>query len=427
MICVYVLKVKLPLKENYRFMKFFKPLMFLLLLLTQNVFSQTRTGLVAYYPLDNSLSDATGNTNNGGFPIGDLEYSCGVVGSALFLDGRNDEVIFSDPFRRELNDEDFTISLYFKSRGGNNTQYILSKRWGDCRTDNVFDLRYQPFTNSLNLVFAESTAKQISFIHELNPDQCWYHVVVWRRGPEVRLYVNGVEVNSRKTTSRIDLTNPDSLILGGSNCLGINESRFSGLIDEFRIYNRALNDTEIGELYDAPDQILTSDTLIFEGESVDIQLSSTCAQSFFWNPTTGVFNFFQAEPTITPQSAGVSTFNVSLEDEFDCIARDSIQITVVDPDDLDCDQIFLPNAFTPNGDGLNDAYGISNPFALQQLISFEIYDRWGERVFFTTNPFDKWDGNFKGQEMNSGVLLYKVRYICRGAERVITGGITMMR
>ncbi|MFN9940082.1 MAG: gliding motility-associated C-terminal domain-containing protein, partial [bacterium] len=81
-----------------------------------------------------------------------------------------------------------------------------------------------------------------------------------------------------------------------------------------------------------------------------------------------------------------------------CVATDSIYISVVDPNTLSCNTVFLPGAFTPNGDGLNDVYGISNPYAIQQLHTFEIFDRWGARVFYTTQVFDQWDGSFQGQE-----------------------------
>ncbi|MBO6518362.1 MAG: gliding motility-associated C-terminal domain-containing protein, partial [Bacteroidia bacterium] len=110
-----------------------------------------------------------------------------------------------------------------------------------------------------------------------------------------------------------------------------------------------------------------------------------------------------------------------------CSIVDSIRINVIDPDDLSCEEVFLPKAFTPNDDGLNDTYGISNPFAIQELISFEIFDRWGGRVFYTENPQDAWDGYFKGVPVNPGIMLYKVNYICEGEEKISTGSVTILR
>lgn len=391
--------------------------------------AQTTTGLVAYYPFDGTLGDATGNTNNNGIETGSVDFACGVDGSAALFDGTNDEISLAGTIKDEFNTTDFTVSLYFKP-GSNNasTQYLLSKRWVDCRSENIFYLRYQPFSNALNLYIAETTNKSISIVKELDPNRCWQHVVIWREGPEVRLYVNGELARSRKTTSRLDIENPDSIIIGGSACRSPNETRFDGQMDELRFYNRALNDMEIDGLFFPVDEILTSDTLIFLGESVNINISSTCASTFDWTPPGDVENFFEAEPFITPSTPGQQLFFLEMQDDITgCIARDSIEINVVDPSQLDCNEVFLPNAFTPNNDGLNDEYGISNPYSIPELITFEIFDRWGERVFATNDAFRSWDGSYRGQEVNSGVLMYKVRYLCQGEEIVLTGSITMMR
>ncbi|MEL7122235.1 MAG: LamG-like jellyroll fold domain-containing protein, partial [Bacteroidota bacterium] len=356
-----------------------------------------------------------------------LDYRCGIVSNALQMND-GDDVFFIGPVNDEFDSEDFTVSLYFKASDLINTQYLLSKRWEDCRSENVFNVRYSPTANSLNAFVAESPNKAISLTASLNPDRCWYHVVVWRQGPEVRLYIDGELIDSRRTTSRIELTNPGNLMLGSSDCKSPNERNFSGLIDEFRVYNRALRGFEIDELYLAPDQIETPNALIFEGESVDIELSSTCASSFQWFPITGVDNPSSPNPTITPLSPGLSFYTVQFRDTItSCVALDSIEINVIDPDDLDCNNIFLPNAFTPNNDGLNDEFGISNPFAIPQLISFEIYNRSGERLFVTDDPFATWDGNYDGQEINSSVLKYVIRYVCKGEELFITGSTNLMR
>jgi gliding motility-associated-like protein len=109
------------------------------------------------------------------------------------------------------------------------------------------------------------------------------------------------------------------------------------------------------------------------------------------------------------------------------VASDSIRINVVDPATLVCDTLYLPKAFTPNGDGINDQFGISNPFAIQQLVSFEIFDRWEGRVFYTEDPFGQWDGTYKGKPVNPGVLLYKIRHMCNGTERFASGSLTLLR
>ena len=109
------------------------------------------------------------------------------------------------------------------------------------------------------------------------------------------------------------------------------------------------------------------------------------------------------------------------------MATDTIQITVIDPEELPC-AAQLPRAFTPNGDGRNDTYGISNSVVLEgRLIEFEIFDRWGGRIFSTTDPFAKWDGTFNGKELNPGVLLYRVRFMCGDEELTDMGSLTLLR
>jgi gliding motility-associated-like protein len=68
----------------------------------------------------------------------------------------------------------------------------------------------------------------------------------------------------------------------------------------------------------------------------------------------------------------------------------------------------LPNAFTPNNDGLNDVFKAT---ALDILdLEFEIFNSWGERVFMTNNPQQGWDGTYKGKPCPEGVYLYRISF-----------------
>jgi len=68
--------------------------------------------------------------------------------------------------------------------------------------------------------------------------------------------------------------------------------------------------------------------------------------------------------------------------------------------------IYVPNSFTPNGDGLNDNFGISGE-AIQSF-SMRIFNRWGDMIFETSSVTDKWDGTFKGQKAPTGNYVYKI-------------------
>ncbi len=68
--------------------------------------------------------------------------------------------------------------------------------------------------------------------------------------------------------------------------------------------------------------------------------------------------------------------------------------------------IYIPNSFTPNGDGLNDTFGISGQAI--NTFSMQIFNRWGEKVFETKNASQTWDGTFNGQKVQQGVYVYKI-------------------
>lgn len=115
------------------------------------------------------------------------------------------------------------------------------------------------------------------------------------------MYVNTKLVSDLGSQTRIDLTNDGDFIIGSAICRGANEIPFHGLIDELRIYNRALDDKEIKGLYFAPDQIVNPDTLIFLGTTIDIELTNTCADNFLWTPnSTDISSVFVPNPSITP-------------------------------------------------------------------------------------------------------------------------------
>lgn len=389
--------------------------------------AQTNIGLVAYYTFENSAEDATGNTANGGLITGTPAYGCGVRTNAIQLRGA-DAVRLLGPVKNEFDREDFTVSLYFKATGTGGTQYLLSKRRTDCTNNNIFYIRYAPATRTLNVLLSETPNKSASWVYRVPVGSCWHHVAIARIGGRVSFYLNGERQQISLQASRIDLTNDGDLIIGNSDCIGANESPFVGLVDEVRVYNRGLDDREVLDLYFRPDRILSRDTLIYLGETVSIALTNTCATQFSWSPQSGVATPFAGQTDITPPQSGVFNYVLNMGDgSSSCIASDSIRITVVDPNELDCNSLFLPSAFSPNDDGLNDNFGLSNPFAATDLISFEIFDRWGGRVFYTENAFEKWDGSFNGTPVNPGVMLYRIRYRCNGEELSKTGSVTILR
>lgn len=78
----------------------------------------------------------------------------------------------------------------------------------------------------------------------------------------------------------------------------------------------------------------------------------------------------------------------------------------------------MPNAFSPNGDRLNDCFGIKYWGVILKL-EFSIYNRWGERVFYTNNSNECWNGKYKGLLQETGTFVYYINAItnCGNVER----------
>ncbi len=408
------------------------PLLFFFVLVYFIGTAQPQKNLVAYFSFDDCAQlakETRGDTLQDGILRGNAECNCGVYGddNSLELDGQDDRVNFIGPLVREFNIIDFSVSFYFKPFSNVGTQDLISKIGPSCSAENAFSIKYQPRpTPRIVALLSENASKQVELTAPINPDACWQHVVVVRKQTDFILYLNGEQVGLGRTSTRADIENTAPFSISNSPCLNSTDVPFKGLVDELRIYNRDLTRDEVTALYVRPDMIQNRDTIIVLGDTVSTRITASCASSFTWTPVEGVANPKSPTTTIAPPSSGVQVYTLNFDDG-NCVAKDTLTINVVNPDELDCSALFLPNAFTPNADNVNDAFGISNPFVIENLVSFEVFDRWGARMFLTTEPLGKWNGTFKSQIVDPGVFFYKVIYTCQGAEQVKTGNVTVMR
>jgi gliding motility-associated-like protein len=109
-----------------------------------------------------------------------------------------------------------------------------------------------------------------------------------------------------------------------------------------------------------------------------------------------------------------------------CTGTASISIRVGDPPCND-DTIFLPNAFTPNDDGVNDILFIRTSFDMLASIDLHIYNRWGEEVFKTNNINIGWDGKYKGEKVHPDVFGYYMNIGCPNQKDFFKkGNITLL-
>lgn len=93
------------------------------------------------------------------------------------------------------------------------------------------------------------------------------------------------------------------------------------------------------------------------------------------------------------------------------------------------DKIVIPNAFTPNGDLMNDHYQIKDELNIVENMELHIYNRWGQKVFYSDDKNKGWDGSFKGNKLQSDVFDYYMQIGCIGgaADFFKKGDITLIR
>jgi gliding motility-associated-like protein len=94
---------------------------------------------------------------------------------------------------------------------------------------------------------------------------------------------------------------------------------------------------------------------------------------------------------------------VEVLNQFDCAARDSAHVIEYCPS-----AIFIPNTFTPNGDGTNDIFiPVGKNIATMQLL---IFDRWGNLLFETNDPASGWDGTYGGRVVENDIYVWRLSY-----------------
>ena len=201
------------------------------------------------------------------------------------------------------------------------------------------------------------------------------------------------------------------------------------------VYHLNIQDVEGCELdttltIDEPSAIylgMGGDTLIQLGETVDLDPQILSGPfTFQWSD-----NPFLACDTCLTQTVPplkTSTFALTITDENGCVAQDRRTIYVEEGD-----LVYIPSAFSPDGNGTNDVFEIFPSSGVARVKSFYIYDRWGEVVherhnFLPGDPGNGWDGYFRGKALNPAVFVYHAELILlNGSSRLFKGSITLIR
>jgi gliding motility-associated-like protein len=145
--------------------------------------------------------------------------------------------------------------------------------------------------------------------------------------------------------------------------------------------------------------------------------------TYRWEPEEFLDNPNIRDPLATPRDTTV--FTVTITTENGCKFEDTVRVNVDRPA---CEPpfVFLPNAFSPNGDGSNDVLFVRGEFV--DRVELMIYNRWGEKVFETRDQSIGWDGTFNGKELEPGVFGYYLFVTCEGGgEHQQQGSINLIR
>ena len=158
-----------------------------------------------------------------------------------------------------------------------------------------------------------------------------------------------------------------------------------------------------------------------------IQLNATGGVSYTWIPSTGLSCSNCPDPIASPSES--TMYIVTGTDASGCSGTDTVYVTIV-PEPVECGNIFVPTIFSPNGNGNAANKMICVYGDCISELSFTIYNRWGEKVFETTDVTltECWDGTFKGKSLNPGSFVYKLIVTLTNNEIIEeSGNITLIR
>ena len=177
----------------------------------------------------------------------------------------------------------------------------------------------------------------------------------------------------------------------------------------------------IGTLDTSLVKAFTSDTLVPVGQTITLT-SLPNNEQYSWTPTSQVNSPTNQE---TKALVNKSTyFKVTVSDGI-CSATDSIYVKAYT---YLCDDpsIFVPNAFSPNGDGNNDVLYVRGNMINKMI--FRIYDRWGTLLFETTDRLQGWDGTYNGKKLDPDVYDYYLQATCiDNVESIVKGNVTLLK
>ncbi|MBE7173470.1 MAG: PKD domain-containing protein [Williamsia sp.] len=182
-------------------------------------------------------------------------------------------------------------------------------------------------------------------------------------------------------------------------------------------------------VYPYPTVNAGEDKTILAGSSVTLTPKlSVDVTGIRWQPLTGLNCLDCPEPVAAPKQT--TTYSISVYNQGGCLAKDEVTLFVV------CKEgnLYMPNTFSPNGDGVNDVF-YPRGRGIFGIRSFKIFNRWGEQVYekynFQANdgsPSAGWNGRYKDKDAGQDVYVYIIEVVCENST-VVTykGNVALIR
>ncbi|NBC08392.1 MAG: hypothetical protein GVY26_14455 [Bacteroidetes bacterium] len=193
---------------------------------------------------------------------------------------------------------------------------------------------------------------------------------------------------------------------------------------------------------DQPEEIIVS----FAEDFIEVELGDSTTQlepiitpvgtqidSFIWTPADYLSDSMVENPIVSPLES--LEYTLEVVDENGCRAFGDIFV------ELDANRnIYIPSAFSPNGDGVNDEFRVYPCTGVTSIARVQVYDRWGNQVYEAPGPIDVssglfcanglplWEGNFRGDNLNMGTYVYIIEVVfLDGVRLVYRGDVNLLR
>jgi gliding motility-associated-like protein len=162
---------------------------------------------------------------------------------------------------------------------------------------------------------------------------------------------------------------------------------------------------------------------IYLGKTSQLEATQDKKTTYTWLPAATLSKSNIYNPVAKPTET--TTYNVKFQQTGFCTTTERVTVVVIKPT---CDEpfVYIPNAFSPNYDDVNDELYVRGTNIDNMVLA--IYNRWGERVFFTENQAIPWDGTYSGAELPPDVYGFYLQVTCKDGEKYFKkGNITLLR